>query len=377
MTVRIRIAALAAEVEIPPAVFEDARAVRFRDYLATEGELGQAKAQGFLEALVSAAFLELAEGWSGAVKARVQRVVELRAQLRARYDAVLEHFGREGGATRPLPPELQPEAFRGLFNDLARELDGIRGFRQHVDAMPDAELVGDIRAWDEARAKGPDEPFRPPDPRQRPQRLPGIAEQERVERLYYTSLKNLRPTEEGLAGFMRALGAADAWARANLPQGWVHWLERVPEYGAHVPAQRALGELGSVISAEGYGLVLRSPEGKVFKPDGLVQSPRGYVFAEWKEPLGGQPSGWYDSQLGRAALVQDLLARARMSAELPGCAGWIYDTGAVWLDELIGELVRGIRGERPLTELVDPRFLDPAAIDPALGRRIFVPRAQR
>lgn len=378
MTVRIRIPSLAADVEIPPSVFEDARAVRFRNYLANEGELGQAKAQRFLEALVSAAFLELGEGWAAALTGRLQRVLELRTQLRARYDAVIEHFGREGSAGRPLPPELQPEAFRGLFNDLSRELDGIRSFREHVDAMQEADLVGDIRAWDEARSKGPGEPFRPRDPRVPRPRLPGVAEQERVERLYYTSLKGLPPTEEGLAGFTRALDAADRWASANLPPSWAYWLEKVPEYGAHVPAQRALGELGSVISAEGYGLVLRSPEGTVYKPDGLVAFPRGgYLFAEWKEPLGGKPSGWYNSQPGRAALVNDLLARARMSAELPGCGGWIYDTGAVWLDELIGELVRAIRGERPLTELVDPQFLDPTAVDPQLGRRLFVPKAQR
>ena len=92
---RTRIRSLAGEIELPPELFRESRA---REFVAGE----------------------LAERLGSELGGRLARILELRRLARQKYEAVLEQFARgRGGPGAPLPPDLQPQAFRRLFIEMA------------------------------------------------------------------------------------------------------------------------------------------------------------------------------------------------------------------------------------------------------------------
>ena len=62
------------------------------------------------------------DGYLESMRGHVQEIQRLRGELRTKYDAVLDRFRQAPGKPVELPPELEPEAFRDLFNQLADEI---------------------------------------------------------------------------------------------------------------------------------------------------------------------------------------------------------------------------------------------------------------
>ena len=386
---------------VPAAVFDDPRVRAFLRYLETTGELDPAAARRFAETIVIAAYADIGDSFLRATRALWGDVVRLRYELRAKYEALRNHFdAQRGRPVAELPPELQPEAFRGLFNELADRFDELVAVtvESHVRAMPPSELTPDIEValvpaaappaeptlrprWEPhpaERGLPPEELPRPPEevlsgtgedaealalglPRDEDIQLPpdvlldpvetreyraSLREQMRAERLGY---KERFEEDLELRARVRAAGARFAARHGLTEAGWAWWIERIQRYGPFEAQLQALSALDAIFTAHGYGLVLRrgGAKGKVYKPDAIVESERGgFALAEYKEPLGPQPESFYDSAAGRQKLFEDLFERALMSQELPGCVGWTYDTGAAWLDELILRIVTERLGTR-------------------------------
>lgn len=184
-----------------------------------------------------------------------------------------------------------------------------------------------------------------------------VWEQQKAERLQ--ARERMAPEDLVLREQVRLDAAQFAARHGFAGKGWRWWIERTPRFGAFEAQLKALSELDEAFSARGYGLVLRSPRNVIHKPDGVVLTPRGegFMLAEFKEPLGPQSESFYNSEAGRQKLFEDMNERALMSTELPGCRGWVYDTGAAWLDDVI----LAIREER---------------LGADLGKRIVIPRAK-
>lgn len=370
MTTRFRSRALGVDLDLPPGVLDAPSARAFRDHLVAHADMDPPTAERFTLALMAAAFGRVADDWSRRGQARLARILDLRAQLRTRYRAALAAL--ESGPGQH--PAFAPEGIRDLFNQLAEELDGFERPSAALDRRPEIALVADLADVEAlaraGRSRGPDTATTPeavapiaevfdPVPRDR-DRPPPVHAQERVERLGYS--ERLAAQGEDLAARGRAQAAADAWAVDALPEGWDLHLRRIPDYGASAAARRGLRPLDPRIAGEGYEVVLVSPTGKRYMPDGVVQAPngRGFLLAEWKEPLGDRSRSWYASPEGREALIETMVERAAMSRELPGCGGWVYDTGVPWMDELLVEAILQIR-ESPATADLGRRIIGPSA----------------
>jgi hypothetical protein len=385
--------------EVPELVFREPRVRDFVEFLE-DGGVEEVAARRIVKTILSEKVLEIGARYVKSMRTHVETIMRIRAELRTRYEAVIEHF-RVGKSPAELPGNLRPEAFDGLFADLEQAILDLQPAEAYVRSLPEAEVT-EIRPptappealrprWRPRAAERrlpPEEVPRPPeevlagmpeeaerlalgipaeelepspdlglDPLETREYRASVWAQSRAERLAYEERFVENPR---VRARVRAAGARFAARHGLTERGWSWWIERTPRYGPFEAQLRALSELDPVFTAEGYALVLRrgGAGGKVYKPDGVVQSPRGgFALAEYKEPLGPQPESFYDSVEGQQKLFEDIYERALMSQELPGCAGWMYDTGAEWLDQLIYD----IANER---------------LGPELSGRILVPRAK-
>ena len=382
-----------AVLELPKLNFEEPGVKGFVEYLKAGGEMSEPEAERFVEAIVSEQVMELADGYLESMRGHVNEIQRLRGELRTKYDGVLERFRQSTGKPVELPPELEPEVFRDLFNQLADEIEALKPPEEALAPVKDSAVATTLReAWQqdptevglpprelpppegqelvgselsdvESALYGKDEPLfegedTPPDlplDEPWPERGPSVHEQQRVERLEYGE-RFVEPP--GLRARVRNYAQNFLARRGILRAGWRWWIERTPRFGATEAQLREFAELDPNFSAEGFGLVLRSPGGKVYKPDAIIEWQRGDAFSlgEYKKPLGEQSQSFYNSLEGRQKLFEDMWERALMSQELPNCEGWVYDTGAQWLDDLIYQ----IRQE----------------MAPELGDRILVPKAK-
>jgi hypothetical protein len=194
------------------------------------------------------------------------------------------------------------------------------------------------------------------------ERRPSVQQQERAERLRYTERFVESPAVRAQAqAAADTLGERYGWEQA----GWQWWIERVPRYGSFEAQLQAFAPIDPIFARSGYGLVLRSPlqtvrRGRpvspVYKPDAVVQWPRGgFAFGEYKAPLGPQSQSFYNSPEGRQSLFEVMFERVEMSRELPGCSGWIYDTGEQWLDDIILEIVETRFGREAAGRILVPK----------------------
>lgn len=370
--------------ETPEALENAPRLKAFQDHLVTRSGMTETEARGFIGTLVAAMVEKIGIEYAEGMRVHVEGVMSIRTQLRGKYNAVLEHFGKRG-IVRELPPELQPEVFRDLYNQLADHIEAIKSPAEAVQAATNPAVADDLAtAMREFDAPGPPkEPPGPPEEILTPdvaktlgepplvedkgpkpdldlddvdvrEWLPGVAEQSRVERLRYMERLRARG-EDPVARAAAGTAAIDFGLRYAIPPDWTLSVRRIPRFGSSEEQIRALGEIDPVFAATGYELVLRSPSGQAYAPDGVGQGTKGYVFLEYKDPLGATPSGYYSTEAGIESLRQTMIARAEMAGQLPGCGGWSYKTGQPWLDDLIFE----IRDSLP-PELAD-RILVPEA----------------
>jgi hypothetical protein len=390
------------ELRVPPSAFEDARVQRFTGFLEERG-MEVPTARRYVEAILSALLVEIRDTVAVELRAHVERIGELRTELRSNYEGVLEHLAQG----REVPPEITPGTFASLFSELAGEMEALRDVERSLLAgelpqpveqlrpafaedptehgLPPAELappqeevlVGTPRELaghepggaPEAEATGVD-PELPLDPaREAFERQAGLHEQQRAGRAQVRERVVEDPqvaeaAQQQLETFARRHGF-DAFRRGarrprgspSAPRRWSVSLEFQPRQGPFEAQLRAMSELDPQFAARGYGVVFRFGR-RVVKPDGVIQSTgQRFRLGEFKEPLGPQPRSFYDSEAGRQKLFEDIWERTQMSMELPDCDGWTYDTGAEWLDQVIYDIVH----ER---------------LGPELAGRVLVPRAK-
>jgi hypothetical protein len=350
-------------LEVPAAAFEDVHVVEFTRYLERTGEMEPAQARRFVEAILAAGYAEIGESFGGVSGRIFSDVVRIRTELQAKFGALREHFaGRRGTVVVELPPELQPEAFRGLFNELAARIEELNRetVEAHVDAMANTDLEGDIRAWDEARSGG-DAPIEAGSRgrREPPQRGgPGVVESERVELRYYSeAMKGKEPAEvERIIDAARRrlfLFPDSPW---RLPKGWKVRADKSPEYGAKLAQQTALADVDPLFGANGYELHFETPSGYEFQPDGVQLLPDGSIkFHEYKDPLrGGSVETYRGNRDWQADFLHKLLERAEAARSLPGCHGWVYDTSVAEMNRFVFELLdESLPPDSPLRDFLD------------------------
>lgn len=380
-------------VPIPEVVFRRQSVESFREFLGREN-VEPRRADGIIESIVSNRIGELAQRYVATMRRQVIEVLHIRQELRLRYRQVVEHLTM-GGVSSKLPPHLEPAAFDAMFTRLSEAMDRLEPPEKFLEAVRQAEAQSPLsRPWEDhptERVLPPEEPLRPPE-----EVLTGLAEDaeryasgelteadlERSQGHVTRQSEHLRAERarvrerfiEDPQVRARVETAAEQFADRHglTARGWTVGITRVPRTGSDLAQLRFHSELDPVFAAEGYGITLRRPgpggepatgrarAGEVYKPDAVIQSPRGsgYAFGEFKEPLGPRERSFYDSPEGHQKLFEDMFERVQMSREMgPDCAGWAYDTGAEWLDQLIYD----IANER---------------LSPADAKRIMVPRAK-
>jgi hypothetical protein len=156
---RIRVSSLAGELDLPPALLGDARVTALVDTLERRGGIERPVAERYAHEIVAHASTNFLEGLGREFGAEMVRVRELRAQLKEKYDGVLEHFSERGAGPGPLPADLQPEAFRRLFQELADQIQRFERFQPRKFAETNPPQLGvDVGA----ALKQPDAPAPPP-----------------------------------------------------------------------------------------------------------------------------------------------------------------------------------------------------------------------
>jgi hypothetical protein len=351
------------EVVLPRELLEHPEAARFEEFLVRRGELTESEARELTQQILDAIVTEIGDGWGAEIRPHVMRILELRTQVREMWSSVLERFSGPEHPTE-LPAGVSVDAFDGLFAEMEGEFEQIRDLHGYVDAMQETDLEGDIHAADEARqaahAGEVDAPHAPDvllDPiRDAYQRRPGVAEQERIERLYYMEgLRDVEPEE------VRAIledaretlfGQGGAY---ELPAGWEVRLVKSPEYGARIPQQAAFADADPLFAANGYELNFTTPEGIEFQPDGVHLLPDGSMrFLEFKDPL---VEGSIETYRSRPDLQQDLaetmIRRAETARSLPNCTGWTYDSSLPGMNDYIFDVLESaLPQDSPLRDFI-------------------------
>jgi hypothetical protein len=345
--------------ELPSAVENAPELARFEDFLVQRGELTEPQARALTGTLVASLLESVGNRVGADMLVHLNAIVELRATLRVRYAEVVRSF-RGPGTPAALPEHLQPEAFRDLFNQLGDELEALRNpVGRAVDALDDpANLVGLDQLGAHAPELAPEDsaPNLVTDELPQERRwTPSGYEQQRVELDWYRDALQGNPDPQLRAAAEASLQAF--MARFQPPNNWQLRLRRIPQYGYTLEQIRALAARDPDFAARGFEVAInvpqglapwaQGPRGATFVPDAVMQGPRGYLLLEYKTSWAPEPAGFYSSPAGRAVLRADVVARARMSLELPGCGGWGYKTGSPWLDEAIASVLDDVRLEEP------------------------------
>ncbi len=374
--------------ELPIAVESAPELARFEEFLVRRGQMSEADAYRLTGTLVASLIEGAANRAGREMRVHLREIVRLRTTLRSRFEEVRRTFARTGAAPSSLPPELEPEALRGLFNELTMHMDAMaRPVRKAVDAYRFPQLLKGLDALGE---HAPEPIPRDPLPNlltdEAPQERTWTSgyEQQRVEidfynerERYFEALSNADPqVREALRSpeldpllqaverslDPRARASADAALRGlavrfPMPRGWQLRLRRIPAFGYTLEQIRALAERDPNFAGNGFEVTITvpngaapwasGPRGVTFAPDGIMQGSRGYLFLEYKTSWAPEPSGFYSSPAGRAVLHADMVARARMSMEMRGCGGWGYKTGAAWLDDAIASVMAEMRLREP------------------------------
>jgi hypothetical protein len=395
------------EIEVPVQALRISEVAAFQDFLTGEGEMSPREAEGFTRALLAAILVDIGEWCARVTKENVEAVLRLRVELKLRYVGALRLLG-EG---RRLPEDLQPEAFREIYLEMARRMDDVVAFDEQVTRDP-AAIVDALEARyadaprevppEEARTglEGVDEPepYRPPDepPGEHfddPEALMA-EEQARAEaddpdlaasrqqrdplRSYNRDLTRVLERFGDVPRSRRRAGAVPAPTRANAeavaaellrdflaPAGVDRWeVHRQPILPPHMAAENALGVFDPV-RATGYEIAFRAPADltpgrrpPLIKPDGwAIFGPDSFELLEHKAHETIPPDGFFGGESGRD-LLYDLELRGRMAQRLPGCRGWRYSADLPQQTEVLDWTIRTLRGEHPATrpEQVSPDF---------------------
>jgi hypothetical protein len=132
---KVVVRSLAGEIEIPARLMRDPRTLKFIDTLERRGGIERPLAERYAAQILAHTAGEFAERLGREFDTAIVHVLQLRKQLKAKYDAVIEHFAHgRGRAGAPLPTELQPQAFRRLFIEMADEIKKLEQLRPEAFA---------------------------------------------------------------------------------------------------------------------------------------------------------------------------------------------------------------------------------------------------
>jgi len=330
-------------VEVPGWATTDQRVGNFVEYLVRRGEMERPHARQLANDIIMGRLVEVGEAYlGGAVQPHLDGILRVRVELAKRYQAILDHFGgRSGSVPIELPSELQPTAFRALFDELNTHLEGFEKAKTLTEEYLDLPEIRDDfeglldRAPDLPRGAAPSKA----EPSGRRRGEADAVALARARDLTRELGRQLRPPEvhEALVRFR-------AEYLPRLPDDWLVSVRRVTRTEAGAAQIAGLSELDPAFAAHGYELMIRPPGRNPIYPDGVAQFPRGgFAFLEWKEPFGIEPSGYYSTLEGQLELFEKMVQRARLAEEMaktvPGCAGWMYDAGQPWLNDVMTDMV--------------------------------------
>jgi hypothetical protein len=315
--------------ELPVEMLEDPRVANFHDHLVRVEGMEPEMAEALIRDLLETRLGELADTYVRAMNEHVRIIYELRRQLTQKYNQVLELIRTSGEVQ--LPAELRPEVFDALFDALDAELDALRDPESY---SRDVSLPGDV---DMANLKVPGGPRKPAtlepeapaaalfDDPMGYQRRPPVSEQWRLERRVVIEAERRSGADPVM--LERVIEAADRFSTRMRPRrpGWSLDVRKTENFGPFLEQQAALRDLDPDFAGNGYEVVLGSPEGKVYRPDGVIQHGETFELADYKTTMTNEP-GYYATQEGQTVLAGHMTERARMSLDLEGCDGWVYGT---------------------------------------------------
>jgi hypothetical protein len=354
---------IAGEVhEVPPEILGDTRVSAFEAFLTADGEMSAAEARRFTQALLSAVLGEIGTRYVKGMEAHLNAIADLRSELRARYAEVLRRA--EGGPIKALPPELEPEAFRDLFNQLVDHMEAITGPREFIDAMQRAIPLDDLQAMEEAMAKEP--PPGPPTDLKLGRTGDSVFDPARTDAENAAALDALRELqnqgEDGMAR-LRAVRAAEQFRTRFLGRDYKVSVRLTQRTAPGRAQAHGLRSFDVDLAGSGYEMVIER-NGVEVSPDGLELLGDRFRFLEWKEPMGPQSESYYNTEAGRAALEADMIRRARMASQIPGCDGWYYEAELgvekPWLNAVFAETIERI-GADPATRALAQYLHGPLA----------------
>jgi hypothetical protein len=84
------------------------------------------RAQALADDIVAGMLLEIGDHYVSAMQGHMDGIARIRGELGKRYEGIIRHFeGRSGAVPMELPPDLQPAAFKALFDELKTHLEAL------------------------------------------------------------------------------------------------------------------------------------------------------------------------------------------------------------------------------------------------------------
>jgi hypothetical protein len=154
---KVSVRSLGGEIELPARLMRDPLTLKFVDTLHERGGIERPVAERYAASILAHTSGEFAARLGRELETQFGRLGELRIRLKGMYDRVIEHWAPRGGRMPgPLPADLQPQAFRRVFIEMATEFKRLEELRPQAFAAghPPGEGL-DVRAGVPRRSGGP------------------------------------------------------------------------------------------------------------------------------------------------------------------------------------------------------------------------------
>ena len=154
---KLSVKSLGGEIELPGRLMRQPAARKFVDTLHERGGIERPVAERYADSILAHTSGEFAARLGRELETDFGRLGELRIRLKGMYDRVIEHWAPRGGRTPgPLPGDLQPQAFRRLFIEMATEFKRLEELRPQAFAAAHPPGEGlDLGAGVPRRSGGP------------------------------------------------------------------------------------------------------------------------------------------------------------------------------------------------------------------------------
>jgi hypothetical protein len=130
----------------------------FVDFLERRGGIDRPRAQALADDIVAGMLLEIGDNYVSAMQGHMDGITRIRGDLARRYEGIIRHFeGRSGAVPMELPPDLQPAAFKAMFDELNTHLEALNTTAEAFTAksLDTPAILSDLEGL---RQAGPTEP---------------------------------------------------------------------------------------------------------------------------------------------------------------------------------------------------------------------------